>query len=236
MQEPNEKVLDRSIRILLVARYTMVLDCLKLLIQKSRGLNIVGTHLMTSELDSHVVRDSDVAVFYMSHGDRIEVISDLLRTNPRLRVILLIAGGDIDSQAEALKLGAVGIVQKEQNPNLLIEAIRQTHQGKTWLNQVSLSKILDRTNGKKSQKPSFQLGPESLTARELEVVQMIGKGLKNKMIAEKLSICGATVRHHLSTIYGKTGVEDRLNLIIFAYQNGLIDFTGETEKAPPQML
>jgi len=67
------------------------------------------------------------------------------------------------------------------------------------------------------------LNIESLTPREQDVIQMIGKGLKNKDIAKKLYISEATVRHHLSSVYGKLGVADRLNLVIYACEKGLVE-------------
>ena len=222
MSERSPITSKRPIRVLLIAKYQMVQESLKLLIESNRDVTVTGTHSFTEDVGRSST--ADVAVIYLSSGDRVEIISDLLRRMPGLRVVVLVAGVDLDSQADALKLGAVGIVQKEQSPKLLIEAIRQTYNGETWLNQVLLNKILERDKsiGKKSQKPLFRLDADSLTTRELEVISMIGEGLKNKNIAERLFISEATVRHHLSSVYGKVGVEDRLNLIIFAYKNGLI--------------
>ena len=196
-----------------------------MLIDTSRGVAVTGTYSFGDDLDKMPeFSPPDVAVVYVSTGDRVEIISDLLQVLPDLRVILIIASADLDSQAEALKLGAVGIVHKEQNPKLLIEAIRQTYNGETWLNQVLLNKLLEKGKSpdKMSTRSRFHTDMDSLTAREIEVVKMIGEGLKNRSIAERLAISEATVRHHLSSIYGKVGVEDRLNLVIFAYQKGII--------------
>ena len=66
------------------------------------------------------------------------------------------------------------------------------------------------------------LGVEFITNQEQEVIVLIGKGLKNNEIAERLSISETAVRHHLSSIYRKLNVEDNLNLIICAYQKGLL--------------
>ena len=214
---------SRPIKVMLISRYRIVQESLKLLIDSSRGLSVTGTYSFAED-PGKIAESADVAVVYISTGDRVEIISDLLALIPGLRVILIIASADLDSQAEALKLGAVGIVHKEQNPKLLIEAIRQTYNGDTWLNQVLLNKLLEkgRAPDKAATKMRNNVEIDSLTARETEVVRMIGEGLKNKSIAERLSISEATVRHHLSSIYGKVGVEDRLNLVIFAYHNGII--------------
>jgi len=143
--------------------------------------------------------------------------------------VILVAGADLDSQARALKLGAVGIVQIEQNPRLLIEAIRQTYSGETWLNQALLHKILerDRSPADRQSDNGKAASQESLTAREREVIRLLASGRKNKELATLLNVSEATIRHHLSSIYGKIGVDDRLNLVIYAYENGLVDAPGD---------
>lgn len=234
MNEQPRASAGKLIKIVLISRYQIVQESLKLLIDSSRGLSVTGTYSFGDDLGK-LTEPTDVAVVYISTGDRVEIISDLLQLMPELRVILIIASADLDSQAEALKLGAVGIVHKEQNPKLLIEAIRQTYNGETWLNQVLLNRILEKgkSTDRMSSKARFQVDMDSLTAREVEVVKMIGEGLKNKSIAERMSISEATVRHHLSSIYGKVGVEDRLNLVIFAYQKGIIRLNDNPGAIPP---
>lgn len=94
----------------------------------------------------------------------------------------------------------------------------------TWINQALLTKVLTSKTDKKEGPKSWDWERSNeLTRRELEVVTMIGRGLKNKDIADTMHISEATVRHHLSSIYSKVGVDDRLNLVIYAFQKGLID-------------
>lgn len=222
------------VRVLLIARHPIVQESVRLLIESNRNMVVTGAYpFCTDSGKSYDLSEADVALIYLSSGDRVEIISDLLHLSPRLRVVAAVAGDDLDLQTTALNLGAVGIVRHEQSSKLLIEAIRQTYNGETWLNQVLLNKLLDkgRPHGKKAGKFDAESQTESLTPRELGVIQMIGKGLKNKQIGEKLFICEATVRHHLSSIYGKLGVSDRLNLVIYAYNRGLIKnspYTGES--------
>lgn len=228
MSNLSSKPTESAIAVFVVSGYELVREALKVLVASNRDISVTGVSSF-EQVPSHLkeVSDSDVAILYCSTGDRIGVVSDLLESSPRLRVIAVVERNDLDSQAEAIRLGAVGIVHKEQNPKILIEAIRMTHQGETWLSQVILNKILvnERNGRSRSASATIPRDRDALTPRELEVTKMIGDGLKNKEIAKRLLITEATVRHHLSSIYGKLGVEDRLNLVILAHNNGLIELS-----------
>lgn len=170
----------------------------------------------------------DIGLMYFKDEDTktVESISEIQKAIPDIRIIIVTREMDFNNQTRAIQLGAVGIVRKEQNARTLIEAIRQVHRGETWINQVLLNKILANGQNKKKDESadgfdSMSIG--SLTPREQDVIQMIGKGLKNKEIAKQLYISEATVRHHLSSVYGKLGVADRLNLVIYACENGLVE-------------
>jgi len=227
---------SRQINVLLVGKYEIVQESLRHLIESNDGLSITGLHTFDHENCEHsCVSRADVAVVYFTAEDQVDVVSDLLNENPTLRVVILVAGADIDSQARALKMGAVGIVQIDQSPKLLVESIRQTYAGETWLNQTLLHKILERER-RPNERPSANGNgsqTENLTNRELEVIKLLASGRKNKELATQLSVSEATIRHHLSSIYGKIGVDDRLNLVIYAYENGLVDMPGGS--APPEI-
>lgn len=217
-----------EISVAIVAQFQLVQESLKFLIDSHEDLNVIGTFgLVDNAVTETDLQNVDVAVVFLDEGAEAGTVGEIHRLAPSIRVVVITIGSDMDAQAQALKLGAVGIVKAEQSSRMLVEAIRQTHKGDTWLNQVLLNKLLEngravsggRSAGSKS------TGIESLTKRELEVIQMIGRGFKSKLIAEELSISEATVRHHLSSIYDKLNVVDRLNLVIYAYQKGLIRIT-----------
>jgi len=222
---------SRQINVLLVGKYDIVQQSLRHLIESNDGLVVTGLHKFDHENCTHsCVSRADVAVVYLTAEDQVEVVSDLLNENPTLRIVILVAGADLESQARALKMGAVGIVQIDQSPKLLVESIRQTYAGETWLNQTLLHKILEREKHPhdRSSVNGNGIQTENLTNRELEVIKLLAAGRKNKELANELSVSEATIRHHLSSIYGKVGVDDRLNLVIYAYENGLVDMPGSS--------
>lgn len=225
---PNSN--KERIRVLFIAKHQMVQESFKLLIESSSDFIVTETISFENSVDRiSTVPMPDVAVIYLAGDERVEIISDLLEILPDLRIVVTVASGDLELQARALELGAVGIVHEEQSSGLLIEAIKQTYSGETWLNQVLLNKLLqrkksaDKADGKRGSKIDPDSGIETLTSRELEVLTLIGAGLKNKQIAQQLLISEPTVRSHLSAIFGKFGVDDRLNLVIKAYRSGLLE-------------
>ena len=218
-----------KINILLVTPFPIIQKSLQVLIEDNRDMCVVNTISCFDNLsDKTDLNKLDIILIYLMDGDTetVEIISSLLEKAPSVRIVIVTNNKDFTNQTRAIQLGAVGIVQKEQNARILIEAIRQTYKGETWINQILLSKLFQEKNNKKNgSKSNDFLKAQTITSREKEVITLIGKGLKNKDIADRLGISEATVRHHLSSIYGKAGVEDRLNLVIYAYQKGLINLS-----------
>ena len=123
-------------------------------------------------------------------------------------------------------MGVSGIVKYAQTPEILLRAVERIFGGEIWIERSLMAQVLGEfTNSTpESEQQIYEKQKiESLTPKEHQVISAIGEGLRNKEIAKKLHISEATVRHHLSSIFSKLEVEDRLSLVIYAYQRGLID-------------
>ncbi len=120
-----------------------------------------------------------------------------------------------DQVLEAIKLGVRGLVLKRSAPETLVTCVRRVYQGKEWIDRDTLTRafrtVLDREAASRE-------AAETLTVREIEIVRMIGHGLRNRSIADRLSISEGTVKVHLHNIYEKLGVDGRLELVLFAQQ------------------
>lgn len=218
-----KRQVDR-IRIWVVANPLLVLDCLGFFIKKYKQFDLTGASQIDHGLPAFSRKpEADIVVVYLEPGDPVEIIDTLHTKFPKVKIIVITDGTDVDCSMKALNFGAVGIIQAKDGSNSLIEAIKKAHNGETWLNQDLLTSLLEKGAPKSG---NGKIGPanDSITPREMEVIAMIGKGFKSKVIAEHLSISQATVRHHLSSIYGKLGVDDRLNLMIYAVETGLVKF------------
>jgi DNA-binding NarL/FixJ family response regulator len=206
------------------------------MVEGSRQISVVEAACIDEKMLELVTSKSpDIILLCLSEneGDKIAILQSAREINPDLKVVILSDPNTVFDQTAALKLGVAGIVGANQNSRTLIRAIEQVADGEVWLNQKLLSKILDGNHlserDRKSSVPGLKY--EDLTCRELEVVRMIGIVFCNKEISNKLFISEATVRHHLSSIYDKLGLTDRLNLAIYAYQHRIVQPAPRTMKA-----
>jgi len=134
--------------------------------------------------------------------------------------ILVLSDSDDEQAPLALvRKGARGVVRKRRGADHLGTAIRKVSAGEIWLSRGCLSRLIDDMATTADAHPYVlhRSGAFSmLTEREREVVALIAEGLHNRAIAQKLGITENTVRHHLTAVYGKLGVADRLELAVYA--------------------
>jgi DNA-binding NarL/FixJ family response regulator len=135
----------------------------------------------------------------------------------RCRTVLLTAAIDDAEVVEAVRLGVSGLVMKDSAPDTLVECVRKVHAGGQWLDHATVTRAfrtqLDR---------EAAVRDTALTPREIEIVRMVAEGLRNRVIAARLSISEGTVKVHLHNIYEKLGVDGRLELTLCAQQKGLL--------------
>jgi two-component system, NarL family, nitrate/nitrite response regulator NarL len=154
----------------------------------------------------------------MPRGDGLEVLRTMRAESLPTRVVLLTAALQEEQLVEALRLGVGGVVLKEMAPQLLVEAVREVHAGGRWLDKGSVHRALDRLLRREA---GGREAAEALTPRELEIVRMVSRGLRNRAIAEQLFISEGTVKIHLHNIYQKVDVNGRLELAVYAQNKGL---------------
>jgi two-component system, NarL family, nitrate/nitrite response regulator NarL len=123
-------------------------------------------------------------------------------------------------QVELFKLGVHGFCQRDISPELLVKAVESVVNGELWMQRSLITRIIDELtqsgpSSKKGNSLSNGSPIECLTPRELEVARMVHKGGNNKSIARTLDISERTVKAHLSSIFRKLNIENRLHLAIF---------------------
>jgi two-component system, NarL family, response regulator DegU len=214
------------IRVLLFASHLLVLESFSSFLDGTGEIEVAAGTTESEKLQKLAANnDFDVVVLCLleDKADELENIVRLKEVCPDVRVVVLTGDSDIQSHQRAVEYGAAGIVRKEQEGKTLVRAIKQVHEGGTWFNQRLLSQILNRNGGNVAVKDWETTKIDYLTKRERQIIGVLTKGMNNKEISETLNISEATVRHHLSSIYSKLEIDDRLNLVIYAYQHNLVD-------------
>jgi two-component system, NarL family, nitrate/nitrite response regulator NarL len=219
-----------SIRILLVDDQELFLFGLRALIESEPGLSVVGQALNRMAALDAARLCPEIILLDLDLGNEVSVdfLPELLQVGVSSRVVVVTGVPDPELHLRAVRLGAMGVVQKLDTVSTLFKAIRKVHAGEIWLNRSMVATIMTEfvhTPSKKKTDPEVaKIG--SLTERELEVIALLGEGRRNKQIAERLFISEKTVRHYLTSIFDKLEVSDRLELMIYSYKHGLAKIPG----------
>lgn len=215
-----------TIRILLVDDHKTMLWGLERLIQaEGPPFELVGSASdgeQATRLCAELAPDIVVLDLDLKGSSSLDFLPALV-ANGSTRVVILSANRDQATLASAVKLGARGVVSKEAPTEDVLAAIRKVFAGELWLDQSLMQALLGQIVA-----PAPKADPEAqriatLTAREREVISLIvqGKGAMNKDLAERIFISERTLRNHLTTIYQKLGVANRLELYVYATRHGL---------------
>jgi two-component system, NarL family, nitrate/nitrite response regulator NarL len=218
------------IRIVILDNHALVRAGLALLIERKSGMLVVGEAGNLSEglqIISNLKPDIILLELNLAEIASLDVISSILKASDRSRLILVTSTSNPLIIQQAIEEGVVGVIFKTQSPEILIKAIEKVQSGEVWLERSMIANVLSRLS--RNSKP-VRISPEvdsinELSEREKQIVRLIGQGYKNKRISTQLCISETTVRHHLTSIYNKLGVSDRLELLVYAHRYGLVKST-----------
>jgi len=210
------------IRILITDDHLIVREGLRLILETAEGFEVVGEAGDGAEC-LRLVPDLSPAVVLMDLQmpgmDGITAIDHLRREHPEIAIVILTTFNEDEMMLRGLKAGARGYLLKDTDRRTLLDTISAAARGETLLKPEILSRVLALKQAPAST-PKVEDSP--LTERELEVLQLAALGERNKEIAYKLGISERTVKAHLTSIYGKFGVDSRAAAVAIATQNGLL--------------
>ena len=215
----------QKIRVVIVDDQLIVREGLRMLLDHHPGIKVVAMAGTRSEALEIVARElSDLIILDLELGgySALAFIPQLREAAKNARILVLTGLRDSETHQKAAELGAMGVVLKEDAADRLLKAIEKVYKGEAWLDRLTLGTLLWQmcSHEKESVDPQKKK-ISSLTERELQVITLIAEGLKNRQIAARLFISPTTVTHHLSSIYSKLGVSDRLELVVYAFANKL---------------
>ena len=211
------------INVLLVDDHAVLRDGLSNIISLEEDMEVVGQASSGAEALSMIEElQPDVVLMdiNMPGMSGVEAIRRIRAKDQKVAVLVLTMFDRDEYLYESIRAGATGYLLKDAPSSDVIDAIRSASRGESTLHPVMARKLLDNiSGGKKTDRGSNE---DSLTPRELDVLNLMVKGLSNKEIAEQLFISDKTVKIHVSNILKKLRVKSRSQAIIYAIQHELV--------------
>jgi two-component system nitrate/nitrite response regulator NarL len=213
------------IRLFLLIEHALNREGLRLLFAEESDFRVFGS--ATNGADAacaHACR-SDVVVVDQSNASvpDADALRALVAICAPARVIMLTSELDHSQTTEALRLGVRGIVARNITADLLFKCVRAVASGQYWVERDIIAHLMQRVRATASSgKDAARRNAFGLTRRELQVVSFLIAGHANKAIADKCGIRERTVKQHLTNMFDKVGVSNRLELALFALQERLV--------------
>lgn len=201
--------------------HPLLREGIRMLVDGSGDVRVVGSAAAASAAIEPLGQLSpDVVLLDLDLGeeDGLEWLPRIAEAAPQARVLILTALRDRARDEEALQAGARGLVLKDAPPDVLLQAIRSVAVGALWFDP----RVLAGTKASSRGEDAASRALAQLTPREREIVVLVGEGLRNDDVAKRLGISEKTVRNHLTTVFDKLGVSGRLELVVYAFQHGIV--------------
>ncbi len=212
-------------RILLVDDYILFRKGLRALLDAQPDFEVVGeaeNGREALEQAQKLMPDLILMDIAMPVCDGLEATRRILAQMPYVKIVILTVAEDDQSLFEAIKSGAYGYLLKKLEPDELFEMLQGVSRGEAPISRYMASKIM-REFSQLTQESEPKSETQQLTDREREVLQLVAQGLSNKAIADKLVVAENTVKNHLKNILTKLHLENRVQVAVYATQQGWVN-------------
>jgi DNA-binding NarL/FixJ family response regulator len=216
----------KSITVLLAEDHAIVRQGLRKLLEAENDIQVIGeaaTGRQAVEIARKLLPDVVVMDIAMPLLNGLEATRQILRVLPNTKVLILSAHSDHAYVEQVTSFGATGYLVKQASAQFLAQAIRAVRQGKTFYSPSISKEMSNRLESSPDPAGRLKKRGESLTSREIEVLQLIAEGSANKQVAAELGISVKTVEKHRQTLMEKLNIHDTAGLTRFAIGTGIIE-------------
>lgn len=216
-----------SINILIVDDQTLMREGLRTILELESDLLIAGIAANGREAVEYCRENPPDVVLMdirMPQMDGVEATRLITAADPSVKIIILTTFLEDELIIQGLKAGAKTYLLKDLPSEKLVDSIRAIYRGDIFMQPEIASRLVDRAAGQhfaEAKEENAEL-VEPLTRREMEILSLMAEGSNNSLIAARLHLSEGTVKNHISSIYGKLGISDRTQVVLFALKHGLI--------------
>ena len=217
----------RSVRLVVAEPLQLLCDGICSLLESQSGLQVLGSAQTGNEVMqmAEMLRpDILLVAIDLPKVSCVDVLRELPSRSPQTRALVLVDDAQTPRCIQALENGARGILSRSSSKELLYKSIQCVMAGEYWAGREQMANLCRYLREAKQKGDDAKL----LTWRETEVVSAILSGSTNKNIASQLSISEETVKHHVTNVFRKFKVSNRLELALYAAQTGLLAQLTET--------
>ena len=218
--------IKETVRIVIADDHAIFRDGLRRLLEAEPGFTVVGEAADGREAVQRVAElkpDILLLDLAMPKAGGLDALQELLERRLEVRSVLLTAAIDRAETVKALQLGVRGVVLKDAATQLLYRCLRAVMMGEYWVGHERVVDIVERLREVGRPQPAEPTPMTMLTRRELQIVAAIAEGASNKDIGQQFNLSEQTIKNHLSHIFDKVGVSNRLELALYAMHHRLLD-------------
>ncbi len=232
-------IMNPAIRVVLIGSERVTRAGLRMFIDSHPGLQVVGEFESPGDPGAWSSGQPQIAVIDLDCASSVTLIPDGRSHVASTRIIVLTSSPDSEACSQAIQRGVLGVVSKQQAPEVLIKAIERVHAGEAWVNRAKIAGVLGDLRASAAAKTAAAVGkPETLMPRERQIITLVGQGFRNGEIAASILVSEATVRNCLGSIFKKVGVTNRVQLMLFAIREGFVSLpaAGDSPISPREVL
>lgn len=211
-----------SIKLIIADPHPIFLLGMERLLSGETSIDVVAfCHTATETVQAVRSEQPDMLILDLGFRDfnGMDVIRGLRRDKLPIKVIILTAALDDEQTLETMRLGVQGILLKSMPAELLPQCIRKVYAGGQWLEKQSLGHALEKMLRRES---GARRIATILTERETEIMCLVAQGLSNREIGERVAVGEGTIKVHVHNIYSKLGINNRVDLTLYAQKKGLV--------------
>ena len=211
--------INSKIRVVLIDDHSVVREGVRMILENDKDIEVAGeTGTIEDAISLVGTQQPDIILLDLALGSETSIgnIPQMLEASPSTRILVLTGVSDEELHKRALLKGAHGLLMKDKAGAVLRTAIKKVHAGEVWVDRSLTAAVLKAASREDESKRLAAARIASLTARELEIVELVAAGHTNRAIADVLCISDKTVRNRLTVIYDKLEMTSRLELALFA--------------------